>query len=265
MIESFVNIKEIHKKPYYMFIWAVILGSISVFISNTISYQIEGPVSINLSGFFTILFIVFPSAYFITRLIHHEEVIEENYIEKHSKKSMWKRHEKYLLAFLFFFLGLTITFAFWSSVLPSDFFQMQVLKINQIQGKATDVNASFNSFGNIFMNNIQVMLFSFIFSFIFGAGAVFIIVWNASILGVYVGMISKSIWEIPLVSMSFLPHGIPEISAYLCAGLAGSLISVAIIRRNKMEVVKGVALDALKLFGLAILLIFIAAVIEVYL
>lgn len=265
MIESLVSIEEIHEKPYYMFIWAVVLGSIAVLISNAISYQIEGPVSINLSGIFSVLFIVFPAAYFIILLIQQEEAIEEKDIEKHLKKSLWKRHGKYLFALIFFFLGLTVTFAFWAVIMPSNFFQVQTLKINQIQGKVVDFASGISSFNSIFSNNLQVMLFAFIFSFIFGAGAIFIIVWNASILGVYVGMLSKSIWGVPIVSLGFLPHGIPEIAGYLCAGLAGSLISVAILRKNKIEVIKGVALDSLKLFILALVLIVLAAFIEVYL
>ena len=64
------------------------------------------------------------------------------------------------------------------------------------------------------------------------------------------------------MSLSFLPHGIPEIAGYLLAGLAGGVISAAIIRGRKMDLVMRVVIDAGKLFGLAVLFVFLGAVIE---
>ncbi len=266
MIESLLNIDEIERKPYLMFVWAAVLGSAAVLVSNTIGYQIQGALNMNLSGLFVVLFAVFPAAYIITLLINNEEAIEEDAISRHLKKSFWQMHEKYIMAMLFFFFGLSVTIAVWTMVLPSSFFQVQMLKINQIQGKITgDAATSMAAFNKIFSNNMQVMSFSFIFSFVFGAGAIFVIVWNAAILGVYIGQISKSLWHIPLVSLGFLPHGIPEIAAYLLAGLAGGLISAAIIRGHHIKIVEKVGLDGLKLMVLAVFMVLIAAFVEVYL
>ena len=109
------------------------------------------------------------------------------------------------------------------------------------------------------------MLFiAFVFALIFGAGAVFVIVWNASVLGVFIGSYSKSLWEIPIVGLSFLPHGIPEIGAYLLAGLAGGLISAAVLRKNPRAVTEAIVWDAGKLLALAVILVFIGAVVEVF-
>jgi uncharacterized membrane protein SpoIIM required for sporulation len=93
---------------------------------------------------------------------------------------------------------------------------------------------------------------------------VFIIVWNASILGVAIGELSKYFWEIPIKTLMFLPHGIPEIIGYLCAGLAGGLLSAAILRCRSTDVLKIIFLDSLKIILLGVVFILIAAGIEVY-
>ena len=168
---------------------------------------------------------------------------------------------------LYFFFGVVFAFAVWTMLLPSDYFQVQATKINQIRGigqvagLAVDKGVLFQS---IFFNNLQVMLFAFVLSLVFGAGAVFILVWNASILGVYIGQISKQLWHIPLVSLNFLPHGIPEVAAYVAAALAGGLISTAVLRRTKWEILRVVLVDALKILVLAIVLVTAGAGIEAY-
>ena len=260
MIESLLSFKEVNKRPYVVMIWAFIISSIAVLISSQVAPSIP---SVD-PGFFVVLFVIIPSIYFMTALIKKEEAIEEEYIKQHYSKGFWERHEKDIMILLFYFGGLTLGFAVWSVFLPQGFFESQVAKINQIQG-VTGYATIEASFMQILFNNLQVMIFSFLFSFIFGAGAVFIIAWNASILGVYIGQLSKYLWHIPVVSLAFLPHGIPEIAGYLCAGLAGGLLSAAIIRKNTAETLKIITLDSLKILGLGIFLILIGAGIEVLL
>jgi uncharacterized membrane protein SpoIIM required for sporulation len=120
-------------------------------------------------------------------------------------------------------------------------------------------------FQQYFFNNIQVFAFAFIFSLIFGAGFVFIIIWNASILGVYIGLKAQAIQMIPLMSFPFLPHGIPEIAGYITAGLAGGLISAAVIRKADITIIRKVSWDALKVLVFGVILILIGAFIEAYL
>jgi len=68
-----------------------------------------------------------------------------------------------------------------------------------------------------------------------------------------------------MVSLRFLPHGIPEIAAYLISGLAGGLISAAVLRGHHTRVIERVGLDSLKLMAVAIALVALAAFVEVYL
>ena len=217
MFESFLDFDEIKRKPYMMLIWSVILSSIAIIVAIQVSYRvmIEG-VIFNLSGVFAVLFTIIPSVYFLTVMIKKEEDLEERDILKYHRKSFWQRHELYLQWMALFFVGLTLAFALWSFMLPQDFFQVQNSKIAQIQGDVLEgnyVHGDFGSFAMIVQNNVQVMLFAFVFSLIFGAGAIFIITWNASILGVAITRGSEYIHEIPFVGMRYLPHGIPEILA----------------------------------------------------
>jgi uncharacterized membrane protein SpoIIM required for sporulation len=270
MIESLLNFKEVDRSPYLIFLWGLIVSTIGILISTQLYYKIQiSNTVINLSGIFSVLFTIIPSTYFLTLFIKKEEKIEEEEIKTHQEKKFWSRHEKEILIFLFYFLGVTFSFALWSFILPTEYFQIQMAKIQEIRTNiATGLVVSkgnFNTFTNILINNLQVTGFAFIFSLLFGCGAIFIIVWNASVLGVYIGELSKSFYEIPIVSLSFLPHGIPEICGFLCAGLAGGLLSSAIIRNRGGKVIEIIFFDCLKILLLSIFFIFIAALIEVYL
>lgn len=259
MIESLLSFEEINDRPYIMLLWAFIICIVAILVSSQIASSIAGIDT----GFFTVVFIMIPSVYFITMLIKREEEMEEEQIKKHYKRSFWERHNKDLLILLFYFAGLTLAFSIMSFFLPSDFFHVQLSKINELHA----ITGSFSqnsSFITILFNNLQVMFISFLFSFIFGAGAVFIIIWNASVLGVYVGQLSKSLWHIPIVSLSFLPHGIPEIAGYLCAGLAGGILSAVILRKNTTKVFEIVVFDCIKILLLGVFLIIVGAGIEAF-
>jgi len=61
-------------------------------------------------------------------------------------------------------------------------------------------------------------------------------------------------------------HGIPEIGAYFVGALAGGIVSVAVIRKDlRGEGTWNILQDALLLIIIAIGVLFIAALMEVYL
>ncbi|MBN2331094.1 MAG: stage II sporulation protein M [Candidatus Aenigmarchaeota archaeon] len=269
MLESLIKYNEIERHPWITFLWALLISSVGVLFSMQLSYQIQVSGNVlNLTGIFSVIFTIIPSVYFLTIFIKKQESMDEKDIARHYEKGFWTRHDRDILIFLFYFFGLTFSFAFWAFMLPGGTFQIQTMKIQEIRVLAGNIlsgSAASNSvmdFSKVFVNNLQVMMFAFVFSLLFGAGAVFIVVWNASILGVYIGKLSESLFHIPMVSLSFLPHGIPEIAGYLMAGLAGGVISAAIIRGHKMEIVIGVVIDALKLLGMAFLFVLLGALIE---
>ncbi|NIO21365.1 MAG: hypothetical protein GTN76_11665 [Candidatus Aenigmarchaeota archaeon] len=269
MLESLLRFKEVEKSPYLTFVWALMITTIGILFSTQLSYRIQVPGGgvANLTGLFAVIFTIVPSVYFLTTVIKKEEEKEEEACRKHYQQSFWDKHGNDILMFLFYFFGVTFAFAIWALVLPTDFFQVQLAKIEEIRSAVTGAaiqKGSFSGFMTIFTNNLQVMMFAFIFSLLFGAGAVFIIVWNASVLGVFIGKLSKTILHIPAESLRFLPHGIPEVLAYLCAGLAGGLISAAILRCRSTDILKVIVWDSVKILLLGILLLVVAAGIEVY-
>ena len=71
-----------------------------------------------------------------------------------------------------------------------------------------------------------------------------------------------------VISLSFIRyfiHGIPEVLAYFVAALSGGIISVALMKHDfGTKNFEKIVLDASNLLLLAIGLLFIAAIIEVY-
>ena len=106
-----------------------------------------------------------------------------------------------------------------------------------------------------------------LFSLIFGAGAIFILVWNASVIAAAIGLFAKQgLFGLPCAYLRYLFHGIPEIAAYFVAALAGGIISVAIIRKDlREERLWGILQDSLLLFIIAIVILIISGLMEVYL
>jgi uncharacterized membrane protein SpoIIM required for sporulation len=162
-----------------------------------------------------------------------------------------------------------------------DVFNAQLSTIKQINGKAVGMatSQSLMMFGKIFSNNIKVMIFCILFSFIFGAGAIFILTWNSAIIGAALGkeivkFATAGTGSIAMISIKaascgllrYMVHGIPEILAYFIAGLAGGIISVALINHdfgsNKLE---KILLDSCYLLIIATTIVFGSAIIEVYL
>ncbi|HLD57261.1 MAG TPA: stage II sporulation protein M [archaeon] len=261
MLESIIGFKELTKRPYLMFIWTFVVASIAIILSTRVSVNVGG---INLHGLFAVMFVILPSAYFLTRFIIREERLDEKEIAKHYKRSIWKRYEKETLVLLAYFFGLVLSFALWSFVVQPGFFQIQNLEIARIIGGTGNAAYDGFNFANIFLNNAYVFAFSFLFSFLFGAGAVFIIVWNASILGVRIAQLSPAVWDIPGQSLQFLPHGVFEIGGYILAAIAGGIISAAIIRKHhKRGVFKTILLDSAVIFIIGLILIVVGAGIEV--
>ncbi len=282
MLENLLNLDEISANPLLVFVWAFIIGIVGIMISMQVGFNIPAAgAAFNLTGLFAVLFIIIPSVPFIIMLIKNEEMMEEEAISRHYSQSFWDKHGRDVVVLLFYFAGITLSFALSSFFLPYETFHVQLATINEIRGSLSGSinNAAalggqgyslyaidnYQSFLAILLNNLQVMMFSFLFSFAFGAGAVFIIVWNAAILGVFIGQLSKNIFELPFISLLFIPHGIPEIAAYLLAGLAGGIISAAIVRKIPTHTMETIILDAFKMMTLAVALVFIAAGIEVYL
>ncbi|MBU1198448.1 MAG: stage II sporulation protein M [Nanoarchaeota archaeon] len=214
---------------------------------------------------------------------------EEKDLEGMEEKWLLKEHVKALKVFMYLFIGVTVAFSFWYLLLPSatvtGLFQSQTATINAINGRVTGhlgFSANMGFFSKIFLNNVKVLIFCILFSFVYGSGAIFILMWNASVIGTAIGNfmrseIAKAVHLIgfekvahyfQVISLGLLRysiHGIPEILAYFVGGLAGGIIGIAIIKHdfgtNKFE---HILLDSADLLLLSLGILFIAAILEVF-
>ena len=225
------------------------------------------------AGILVITISLIPLVQIMSKIIEIEEIKEE----KLSKDNIILRHKEFIENYFAIFFS--AVFAFYISyILFPDMFLIQKSAIEEIRkdiitlarGSYLDKEAYF---AYILINNMKVLLTSFLFSFIFGAGAIYLILWNASIVGVYLGIKAEEYFGNIIIKYTvyplykfiiLLPHGLPEFLAYFLAALSGGIISTAIIKNLDSKKFERILIDSIILFVLSIVILVIAAVIEAY-
>lgn len=256
VLEKIVSVRDAVKNPGVMFF----MGAMAAVMSALISYLVFPD---NMGLFLTII-ITFIMTPFMVNLISYEEATTEQEIARRLKMNFFRRHMDILMVYASFFTGmvfaLSIMFILFPGNIVEKLFESQINEINIIRGSV----ALPGPFTSILVNNIGVLFISFIFAFLFGSGAIFILSWNASVLAAAIGITAKSIggWKgLPTAMLTFVPHGVPEIAAYFIAGIAGGMVS-AVIMKNKTTWFWVVMRDSLKMIAVAFFLLVIAAFIE---
>ncbi len=267
VLESLINPFKAEKEPWEMFFVGLFYASIAIILSLWVFKQHASLVMV----FLTVMACI-PLIYNTIRMEEKKDTeIEE-------ERALLKEHSRALSFFVFLFLGITISFTLWYIFVPQStvntLFGIQMQTISDINNKVTgQAVQSFSLFIKIFLNNIRVMVFCILFSFLYGAGAIFILTWNASVIGTAIGTfirgnVSNAISYLhmaPLGILRYMIHGIPEIAAYFIAGLAGGIISVAVIAHDfDSKKFEHILLDSTDLLIISLAVLFIAAVIEVY-
>lgn len=263
MFRLIFNPQKAERHPFEIFVLAIIYSSLSILFSLWVFPEYASTAFVFLTTFSTL--------YLIQSAIKIEEEKETVF-----KKEIWllKEHSRLILLMLFLFLGFTVSFTAWSFFLPSDsvadLFAMQDSTVEGI--KAAIATGSFSyasSYFPILINNIKVMLVSLIFAIFYGAGAIYVLVWNASVMGLVIGNLAKNslgLISLPIAFTKFFLHGIPEMIAYFTTALAGGLIYVAIWKGDFKDKTKRkkILLDVLILVGISIAILIIAGLIEVF-
>lgn len=200
--------------------------------------------------------------------------------------SLWRRHAPSLVFFMVLFLGMAVAFSVWYLVLPSDVastvFKVQTDTIQNLNQHVTGKITQTGLVSKIFLNNVKVMIFCILFSFLYGAGAMFIWAWNASVIGAAAGNFVRTymarfadvvglhkvgayMYASSLGVLRYSVHGVPEIFAYIIGGMAGGILSVAVMNHDmgtgKFE---KILLDVSDLVLLSVFVLFIAALLEVF-
>ena len=277
MLESMFNPRRLEKGPWKMFFIGILYASLSLilvkwfFSADAVLSQYSGLIVVT----FCVMFAI-PFMYFIIR----EEEAEDE--EVFGLFSVWKIHKDAIYAFLWLFFGFIVAFAFWYMILQdSTLFNAQLETYCAINSpgsidacvsqydfsKPTGAATRELRFMSIIENNVYVMIFTLIFSLIFGAGAIFVLAWNASVISAAISIFAgQNIADIPLGITRYMIHGFPEIAAYFITALAGGIFGVGVIRNGikSPRFVHVVENTAILLF-VALVILILAAAIEVYL
>lgn len=280
MLESLINPKKAEKEPWKMFFVGFVYASLSLLLVHFLFSK--DLVLADQSGAFVVLFCVIFSFPFVYYTIKNEETEDEG-VERLS--DVLKIHGDAILAFMFLFLGFILAFSFWNIVLKNpNLLNVQLetycsinspgniegcLSQYSISGKAVSGN-SFSKGSmllSIIGNNFGVMILTLLLSLVFGAGAIFILVWNASVISAAVGIFANyRIYEIPAGILRYMIHGFPEIAAYFIVALAGGMIGVHVIQEGmEGEKFTKVLTNVIFLILIAIVILVAAAFVEVYL
>lgn len=276
VVESLLNPFKAEKEPWETFFLGFLYTSIGMFLALWIFKNEASMIMV-----FMITMAALPIFYNTSKLEESKDMIMDN------ETAILREHNKAISFFMYMFIGITVACAVWYSVLPisatNSLFDKQTGTIQAINNQVTG-NAVYNLsiFWKIFFNNFKVLAFSILFSFIYGAGAIFILAWNATVIGAAIGNFIRTnisnytsslglleagnyFHVISLGLLKYSIHGIPEIAAYFYGGLAGGILSVALIRKHfKSEKFPVIMKDFSEMTLIAVGFLIAAAFLEVY-
>jgi len=283
MFETLINPRHASRRPWQMFFVGLLYAALSIVIADFVFLKnpiFEKHISIVIV-FFTVMF----SLPFFFYMIKQEETKDTKIS---GEKRLIKEHGKALSALLFLFLGYVVAFAVLYMAMPQSTtasnFNIQIetyCSINSpydvegcsaanmgVGGALTGTIAlqgKMNRLSAILSNNFYVLLLSLVFSFIFGAGAIFVLAWNASVIAAAIGIFAKHPSALHQGLFRYMIHGIPEIAAYFVAALAGGIIGIAVIKHEfGHERFWHILQDSLDLIILSLVILFVAGLIEVF-
>jgi len=285
VLESLSNPYRAEAHPAWLLLHGAIYTLVAYFLANWL-----WPGHASMVMVFLVTAASIPLLY---NLIKYEE--EKDYYEE-DEVVLIKEHSRAVLAYFMLFTGVTLTIALLFVVLPEatlyNSFEAQIQTLQAINpqasitGAATEITGAATQtqfFTRIFLNNMKVLLFCIVFSFLYGAGAIFILVWNGSVLGLAIGdRIRTGVAEIAgatgmqaigaylgvgshTILLRYGIHGSLEMIAYIIAGLAGGIISVATIRHHwSTRKFEHIVIDSADLILLSIAILFVAGVWEAW-
>jgi len=276
VLELLFNPFSLKKRPWEMLVGGFFYSVVALMLSYLVFREI--------AGILMVFLIVLSTIPIIYTAIKNEEELE---LKIDKEWFLLKEHTKVLVYLMFLFIGITVALMLAYIILPHSvtdvIFELQKTAIvnvnNAIQSNVTGQITKLSLFGKIIFNNIKVLFFCLLFSLLYGAGAMFILAWNASVIATAIGILvktelAKTASLIGFTTFSayfsvttfsffrYMTHGILEIAAYFIAGLAGGIISIALIKHNLKE--HQVLVDSLSLIGISFGFLILAGFVEVY-
>lgn len=279
MIEMLVNPVKAERHPWELFFVGAFYASVAILLVEFVF--VHDAVLSKYAGLLVVLFTVMFSMPFVYYTIKFEE---SKITPTRGSWALLNEHRHALSCFMWLFLGFVVAFAFFYITLSShETFKAQIETFCLINRPASFgdcvkqygikdsfvATASITSTDRLFLifaNNIYVSIFTLVFSLLFGAGVMFILAWNATVIAAAIGIFTKSeLSALPLGIARYMIHGIPEILAYFIVALAGGLVSVAVIKHEAgTDKFWEVLHDSFNLIVLGLIVLFLAALIEVF-
>ena len=263
VLEQVFKTDWLQRRPIY----SIILGFVFTFIALGTSY-IFFERDISIAMLFLITLLLLPS---LIKLINWEEKIEK----KSGASHFFKNHKSIIEIYLFLFIGIFIAYLLigLASGDVGEVFKQQVdvLGNGLVEDKVVSFTADekLGNFFGIFSENLLVALIFFILSLFYGAGAIFLIVWNASVFSAFIVMtmnnLSRGVPHALGILGVFSLHLIPEVLAFLLAAIAGGVVSRALIKEKwRSKGFSNVFKDATILLVISFVVLLVAALLEAF-
>ncbi len=203
--------------------------------------------------------------------LHHLIIIEEK-IERQGSSHFLKRHSTILKCYLGAFLGLLAGFLILGFVNPHTL-DYQITQLEQEHLKpeiiTTFTQQPYTPSSTIalalFSHNINYLLIGFVLSIFYGAGAIFLVAYNASFFAAFIiELFARWNTAASLASISLI-HMLPESAGYILTAMAGASLSRALIHEKLRDrAFRNVLRNDFLLLVFAMLFILLAAVLETY-
>jgi len=267
VLEQLYPLKLIERDPIYAFLLG--MGYTVIGIGAAVILFPEDPAIVAVAF---ISLMVYPT---ISKLIKQEEKLESKN-DEFKLGVFFRDHKDMFKVYAFLFLGILLVFSFFAIMLPTlatnHIFENQ---IGVLYGRSTgQAIFSVPVFKDIFMNNLSVLVLCFVAAFLFGDAAIFLVTWNASVWGTIFGNLAKTaalnvsvnpFYYFLIVIVVVFPHMMLEAFSYICSATSGGVISKGLIREKMFSskfyrIIK----NTLILFVFALLVLFVAVIIETY-
>lgn len=212
VLEKIISVERVESNILYGIIFGVIISLIGIVIGANI-FQSDPSMA-------ALFFIVIGAVPFFRKMLF----IEESEMERDSFRQLFSDYKKIMLVFVSFYIGVALTY-FTLSILPAipfighpeALFEKQLSVFTGFSGSFINPEA----FALILANNLGVVVLTLVLSLLYGAGAVLVLSWNASTLGVFFASLGTS-------ALIYVPHASLEFFGFFSAAVAGGLISAAI-------------------------------------
>lgn len=213
----------------------------------------------------------------LVHVLHDEEEREK----QSGTAGFFHNHIDIVESYLFLFIGIFAGYLVLGLMLPSHYetmFSFQTSYLADQQGLTPEAITTFleGSFQptvshvlGIVEKNIFVAILFFMLSVFYGAGAVFLLVLNASVFSSFVHVVIQQLASKASEALSILAffsvHLIPEVSGFLVASIAGGVVSRAFVHETfGSKGFRNVMKDSVLLLLISLGLIMIGAILEVY-